>query len=87
MVFNLLTLFLAFVTVFNDGIRECHSFPNYVDLTHPFANNFTLGWPINKPFKFTVGTRGWADLGGPEKVYLENNEFFSVRNCVKEYLN
>ena len=48
----------------------------FQDLTHPFKNDFTRTWPINKPFKFTIGTRGLTTLGDVENVYLENNEFF-----------
>jgi hypothetical protein len=69
---------IAFIVILYYGIEESYSLPTFIDLTHPFKNNYTRTWPINKPFKFTVGTRGKITLSGQKNVYLENNEFFMV---------
>ena len=70
----------ALMVILHYGIEESYSLPTYIDLTHPFKNNYTRTWPINKPFKFTVGTRGRITLSGVDNVYLENNEFYMVSN-------
>ena len=75
-------IFVLFILVVNDGIKNTICLAKYVDLTHPFKNGDTRTWPINKDFKLTIGTRGLVDLGGPTKVYLENNEFFMVNYLV-----
>jgi len=64
------------VVLLNYAAQVLYCHPAYIDLTHSFKNGATRSWPINKPFKFTVGARGLFDLGGDEKIYLENNEFF-----------
>ena len=69
---------IVFIVILNYGVEKSYSLPTFVDLTHSFKNNYTRTWPINKPFKFTVGTRGFITLSGTKNVYLENNEFFMV---------
>ena len=69
---------IAFSVILNYGIDVSYCLPTFIDLTHPYKNNYTRSWPINKPFKFTIGNRGLITLGSVENVYLENNEFFMV---------
>ena len=74
---NMYHKLIAFIVILNYGIEESYSLPTYIDLTHPFKNDYTRTWPINKPFNFSVGTRGLINLSGND-VYLENNEFYMV---------
>ena len=67
-------ILLQYIFVFGQYTKPLYCAPNYIDLTYPFENGFTQTWPINKPFNFSIITRGPAG----EFPYLENNEFYMV---------
>lgn len=73
-------LFFAWI-LFLDGVL-CYpttgSGKQIIDLTHEFANGYTIAWPSALQYNFTIGWRGFNEDSG---FYYEANNFQQAEHC------
>ena len=67
-------------------LPECHSLPaatlnrqdKMIDLTHPFAENFTISWPTAAIYDSTIVYRDFNEALG---TWYEANNFAQAEHC------